>query len=331
MIEVDGGYGEGGGQILRSSLTFSAITGKETRIRGIRVKRPNPGLRAQHLAAVKATSIITSGRLEGAKIGSTEIIFKPGKIKGGRYEFDIGTAGSITLLLQTLIPILIFSNAESYLEVRGGTDVKWSPSIDYFKMLFLELLERRGIRARCEVIRRGYYPKGGGLVRAEVLPSVPRALNFEDRGREKRIWGRLHSNLHEEITKRLIRSIEGIEIDEERSNAISPGIGITLFAEYKRSTLGSCALGERGVRAEKVGRKCQEKLKEEMSSKATLDVHAMDQLIPYISLFGGVAKARELSRHASTNIYVAERFLEKVFKVEGSSEGVIISSKGARL
>ena len=124
MIEVDGRYGEGGGQILRSSLALSVITGEKIRIKGIRAKRPKPGLKPQHLEAVKAVSKIASGKLEGGKIGSTELIFEPGYVRGGRYKFDIGTAGSVTLLLQTVIPLLIFSDEKSILEVRGGTDVR---------------------------------------------------------------------------------------------------------------------------------------------------------------------------------------------------------------
>jgi RNA 3'-phosphate cyclase len=324
MIEVDGGWGEGGGQILRSSLALSAITGQETKIVNIRVRRPNPGLRPQHLMALKAVSKITSGEFSGGSVGSTEIRFKPGYVKGGEYEFDIGTAGSITLLLQTIVPVLMFADRESRLRVRGGTDVEWSPSMDYFRYLFLELLGRNGLRARCEIERRGYYPKGGGSVRAQVQPiQGQRALDFRSRGEQKRIWGRIHSNLRGEVTDRLVRSVKG-EVEVERSDAISPGIGITLFADYGKTILGSCALGERGVRAKEVGRRCWEELKMEIDSKATLDLYAMDQMIPYMGLFGGAGRARELSLHASTNIHVAEIFLGCGFKVEESSGGVFV-------
>ena len=331
MIEVDGRYGEGGGQILRSSLALSVITGEKIRIRGIRAKRPKPGLKPQHLEAVKAVSKIASGKLEGARIGSTELIFEPGYVRGGRYKFDIGTAGSVTLLLQTVIPLLIFSNEKSILEVRGGTDVRWSPSADYFGHVFLALLEKGNIGINFDMVRRGYYPKGCGLVRVEIEPSRARSMNFMGRGPMKKVWGIVHSNLREEITHRLAESIEArAKIEEERSNAISQGIGITLMAEYEETVLGSCLLGERGIRAEDVGRKCSSELEKEMRSGATLDLHALDQLIPYIALFGGAARARKLSGHASTNLYVSEIFLGDIFDIEENLGWISVSSRGSR-
>src|SRR5881396_3860558 len=171
MLEIDGSFGEGGGQILRSCLALSAVMGKEVRIFNIRAGRAEPGLKAQHLTGARALAQICGASSKGLKIGSTELIFNPGRVKAGSFHFDVGTAGSITLVLQTLMPLLPFALGKVEVAITGGTDVKWSPPIDYLRLVTLPLLARMGMQASILVVKRGHYPKGGGIVRLKASPT----------------------------------------------------------------------------------------------------------------------------------------------------------------
>ncbi|MEM4696403.1 MAG: RNA 3'-terminal phosphate cyclase, partial [Desulfurococcaceae archaeon] len=159
-VVIDGSFGEGGGQILRYALSFSALTLKPVRIFNIRAKRDNPGLRPQHLTAVKALAEITKARVIGDRVGSMELYFEPKTRIGGSYRFDIGTAGSVSLVIQAILPTLLFANRSSRVELTGGTDVAWSPPIDYMRFVFLHNLKLMGIEASIELYRRGHYPRG---------------------------------------------------------------------------------------------------------------------------------------------------------------------------
>src|SRR5712664_2950318 len=165
MIEVDGSYGEGGGQVLRTAVALAAVLSKEIHVFNIRAGRADPGLRPQHMTGVKAAAELCSGHLEGLAVGSTDFVFKPGKMKAGNFRFDVGTAGSVTLVLQTLMPMLAFAPGPVQLDIVGGTDVKWSPPIDYLRLGTLPILKKISYHSELELVRRGHYPKGGGLVR----------------------------------------------------------------------------------------------------------------------------------------------------------------------
>ncbi|MCS7099566.1 MAG: RNA 3'-terminal phosphate cyclase, partial [Sulfolobales archaeon] len=168
MLEIDGSFGEGGGQILRTAVALSAITGTDIRVVNIRARRPEPGLKRQHLTGILAAAEMCNAVVEGAQVGSTEVVFKPGSIRGGEYRFDVGTAGSVTLVLQTLLPIAAFADSPVAIEVSGGTDVPWSPPVDYLRYVVKPHLERLGYAFGVELVRRGHYPRGGGLVRVSV-------------------------------------------------------------------------------------------------------------------------------------------------------------------
>jgi RNA 3'-terminal phosphate cyclase (ATP) len=162
VIEIDGSFGEGGGQVLRTAVALSALLGREVHIKNIRAKRPNPGLRAQHMTAVKAVAALCDAETIGLEIESTELSFMPRKIVSGSFKFDVGTAGSISLVLQALMPAGAFSSGGTEFEITGGTDVRWSPTIDYVRFVILPMLSRLGYAAELKLIRRGHYPKGGG-------------------------------------------------------------------------------------------------------------------------------------------------------------------------
>lgn len=320
MLEIDGSYGEGGGQIIRTSIALSTLTGTPVRIFNIRVSRPKPGLAAQHRKAIETAASICGAEVGGLAIGSREITYVPGKPAGGFFSIDIGTAGSITLLLQCLMPAALNLDSPLELRIRGGTDVEWSPSVDYLKNVTLPALSRMGYRCCIELIARGYYPVGGGIVRARIQPSVLEKVSFEAPAPRK-VRGISHSSgLPAHVTQRQAASAAGLlseagiehEISEETAKYTSTGSGITLWC----GAAGSCSYGRRGKPAEEVGRDAAESIIREIQRGAGVDVHLADQLIPYMALArGGSFTARELSMHTKTNIWVTEQFLDVKFRI----------------
>jgi RNA 3'-terminal phosphate cyclase (ATP) len=320
MLEIDGSYGEGGGQLVRTAVALSAVTGNGIRITKIRKNRPNPGLKQQHLKALETAARICEAQVSGLFPGSTELSFTPVEIKGGKYEIDIGTAGSITLLLQCLMPALPFAKEKVELTIRGGTDVAWSPTIDYLQQVTLKALEQLGYAGRTVLNEHGYYPKGGGEVSAIFEPC--RLQGFHFLKEEEEIRGISHaSNLPAHVPLRQaegarIRLLEAgypSQIETKFLKAFSTGSGITLWAGYH----GGSALGERGLPAEKVGEYAAEEIIPEIRTEASVDIHLADQLIPYMALAGDSSyTVRELSLHTKTNIWAVEQFLDVKFRIE---------------
>lgn len=323
MIEIDGSYGEGGGQIVRTSVALSAVTGKSVLIKKIRQGRPKPGLAAQHAQAIRALGQICNAEIKGAEPGSSEVLFCPQEICGGNRRVEIGTAGSVTLLMQCLLPALLHAEKRTSLHVQGGTDVQWSPSVDYFRNVFLPALSFFGGRAGLQLLRRGYYPRGQGEVLLEVEPShlKPAHISYEPfNPAQNRIMGISHcSNLPQHVAERQAASaIERLqkagyeaEIAQETGRLASTGSGITLWTAGK----GASSLGERGLPAEKVGRRAAEEMVRELESPAAVDAHLADQLIPYLALAGGSFTVSEISLHTKTNIWTAGHFLEAKFEI----------------
>jgi RNA 3'-terminal phosphate cyclase (ATP) len=328
MIEIDGSYGEGGGQIVRTSVALSAVTGMPVHITRIRQGRPRPGLAPQHVQAISALAKLCRAKTAGVTPRSTEISFLPGDICPGDYRVDIGTAGSVTLLMQCLLPAMLRADAAISLEVTGGTDVSWSPTIDYFSNVFLPALSKFGAKVNLTLRRRGYYPQGQGLVLLQVKPGSLKAADFTPEV-SGTIAGRSHcSNLPEHVALRQAEAAAsclleaGYEsvVDKEVLSLPSVGSGISLWHGHK----GGSALGKRGLPAEKVGRTAAQEIITELKSPCSVDVHLADQLIPYLALAGGSFTVREISMHARTNIGTAGHFLERkisiaeagVFKVE---------------
>ena len=320
MLEIDGSYGEGGGQLVRTAVALSAVTGKEIRVTNIRRNRPNPGLKQQHLKALEVTASICEARVSGLFPGSTELSFAPVEIKGGKYDIDIGTAGSITLLLQCIMPALPFAKEKVELTVRGGTDVAWAPTVDYLQQVTFRALERLGYAGNVTLKERGYYPKGGGKVSAFFEPC--RLSGFHFLKEEEEIKGISHaSNLPahvplrqaEAASARLLEAGYSSQIETQSFEDFSTGSGITLWAGY----IGGSALGERGLPAEKVGKRAAEEVITELRARASVDMHLADQLIPYMALAGNSSyTVREISPHAATNIWVTEQFLDVKFRIE---------------
>ena len=319
MIEIDGSMGEGGGQILRTSVALAAILGVPLRIYNIRAKRRNPGLRPQHLNAVRAIAALSQGRLEGDRVGSMEIRFWPGRIRGGSIEVDIGTAGSISLVLQAMLPVMAYAESPVRVRIRGGTDVPMAPPIDYVREVLARLLERLGYRIMVRLYRRGHYPRGGGLVEVEV-PDPPRGfrpVSFMDRGRMLGVYGRSHAvRLPAHVAERQARAAVSvirrrlgvepvIEVESYRPGEdphLGPGSGIVVWALFEETVMGGDSLGERGKRAEVVGEEAAMRLVEDIETGASLDRHASDMIPVYLALSGGVARVygARLTTHTKT-------------------------------
>jgi RNA 3'-terminal phosphate cyclase (GTP) len=331
MILVDGSYLEGGGQIIRTSIALSAITGKSCKIINIRIGRKNPGLQAQHLKGVEAAAKICNAELKNAKIGSTEIEFFPKKINGGKISIDVGTAGSIMLVMQTIVPICLYADKESVLEITGGTDVNWSPSIHYFKNIFLNSLELLGMQRECDfdlkIARYGFYPKGGGIITFKIKPFRSfKKLDLVKRGELKRID--IISVASEELKRKSVaeRQIDGAEkilgrIERKQAiyeKTLSVGSSIHMHAHFENCKMGASSLGELGKKSELIGEECALNLKKQIDSKACFDEWMADQILPYMALSGDSRiSVAEITDHCKTNIWVIEKFLPVKFEING--------------
>jgi RNA 3'-terminal phosphate cyclase (ATP) len=279
----------------------------------------------QHLHSVKAVAQLSQAEIKGLEIGSTELFFYPRLIKGGNFRVDVGTAGSISLILQTFMIPAFCAKKPVKITVRGGTDVLWSPPIDYLKNVTLPILELMGCQASLNVFKRGYYPPGGGEVQMEITPAQIKPIKLE-KLKIGQIGGISHaSNLPLHIATRQKEAAEKIlkkegysaNIKVENSqNALSPGTGLVLWTE-NGSRVGGSSLGERGKRAEKVGEEAANNLLDHINSGAPLDCHMADQIIPYIALAGdSQVKVSELTCHALTNLEIAKKLTGTDFSVE---------------
>jgi RNA 3'-terminal phosphate cyclase (ATP) len=326
-MKLDGSYGEGGGQILRNAVALSAVTGEPVEINNIRKIRPKPGLSAQHVKAIESAAALCDGKVSGCALHSTTITFTPGKIKGGLHDIDIGTAGSITLLLQCLMPIALHSPGMVKFKISGGTDVSWSPTIDYMRFVTLSAFSRMGYDCLIRLVRRGYYPRGGGCVEAAITPAKLKRTVFENNACDF-VQGISHSsNLPVHVAQRQASSAQKLlqqegydsRVTVETGNNLSTGSGLTLWC----GCAGGSALGKPGLPAEKVGSLAAEAVLSELKSKAGVDVYLADQLIPYMALAGGGSfTTRSISLHTMTNIWVTEQFLDVKFNIQKMETGL---------
>ena len=334
MIEIDGSFGEGGGQIVRTSVALSALTGKPFRIFNIRSKRNPPGLKAQHLNAVKAVAELCNADVTNLSLGSEEFEFFPKDIESKELDIDIGTAGATTLVLHALLPAALHSKKKVKFRIRGGTNNFMAPPIDNVLLVFLPMLRKFGAKVNCTLAKRGYYPKGGGEILVEVLPSNLKTFELVNRGKLMQVMGIANASRQLEkakvaeresksASKKLI-GIKKVEIKSEYCNTLSVGTSISLAAEFENTILGADSFGKLRKPAEKVGEECAESLLKEISSKSCADVHIVDQLVPYLALWGGTIKVENLSSHAKTNMWVAEKFLPVKFIIK---ENEIICKK----
>jgi len=334
MIDVDGSLGEGGGQILRTAVVLASVLVKDVRVSKIRAGRSQPGIMAQHLAGVKAAAQLCQASLEGAVVGSSQLEYRPGRAKGGSFRFDVGTAGSVTLVLQVLMPVLAFAPEPSETQVTGGTDVRWSPPTDYLQLVTLPCLRRMGYDADLTLVRRGHYPRGGGEVHFSSTPATClRGLVGADGGEMARIEGVSHATgLPQHVAERQAVAVEKILAERglpipnitldysQPSLSLSPGSGVVLCGTREDgAVLGADGLGERGKPAEEVGVEAGRRLIEEAESGAFLDRHMGDMIVPYMALAEGVSEVSvsQITQHTLTNVRVAELLAGVQFHVQG--------------
>jgi len=313
LITLDGSHGEGGGQILRTALTLSAVTGQPFAMTRIRAGRVQPGLRPQHVAAVRAAAMACGARVGGAFEGSPDLRFAPGAISGGEFRFEIGTAGAVTLVLQTLLPILAAAGVEGRVEVTGGTHVPRSPSYHFLARHWLPMVQRIGLNASLGLVRAGFYPRGGGEARADVLPgSQGGTLSLEARGRlvgirglsgAGRLRGEVARRQRDGAQERLWeqRRLEA-EWDVIDVPAASPGSFLLLEAVFEHGRAAFGSLGEKRVKAEVLGDRTARRLLGFLDSDGAVDPHLADQLaVPLaVSRQGGRISTTEVTGHLET-------------------------------
>ena len=328
MIEIDGAHGEAGGQLVRTAIGLSCVTGKPVRIFNIRKGRPVPGLKNQHLKGIEAAAKLCQAKVNGLKIGSKEIEFNPGKMDGEKISIDVGTAGSATLVLQTLMIPAAVAEKELIFEITGGTHVPWSPTTGYFRHVFCEFLGKMGVDVESETLAYGFYPKGGGKLMVMTKPSsVLIPINLVSRG--KHVFTEGWSSASKDLVKSRVaeRQMEAAEkvlgpIKESIKYvpSLSTGSAITLASFFGNCFLGASCIGERRKSAENVGKEAASLLKKNLDSGACLDEWMADQILPYMALAKGkseVAVSR-ITEHAKTNMSVIERFLPVKFKSKGN-------------
>jgi RNA 3'-phosphate cyclase len=348
MLKLDGSYLEGGGQIVRTALALSVLTQKAFTINNIRANRPDKGLKNQHLHCIRAVRDLCNGVAENAQLGSSEIIFYPRPIlKGKEMVIDIQTAGSITLLLQSILLPCIFSGKKFLITVKGGTDVAWSPQIDYCTHVLFPHFLRYG-KGSLTLQKRGYYPKGQGEVIVDIKKKIEyneirtgvaavKPLFLVEKGTLVKIAGISHASANLATSRVAERQAHAatvhlqkwkvpIEIVSSYTQTASPGSGITVWAIFTGADqdvdfidpvrVGADLLGEERKSAEVVGEECATKLNTTLTSGAPIDAHLADNIIPLLGIVGGEIAVEKMTDHTRTNIYVTEQFLDVTFMVD---------------
>lgn len=331
MLHLDGSYGEGGGQILRTSLSLAAITGRPIQIDRIRAKRAKPGLAIQHLTGVRAIATLCQAKVTGDRVGSTQLEFIPKQpVQARQYTFDVaetlgsGSAGAVTLILQTILLPLALAAGESIVTLKGGTFVPWSPPASYIEQVYLPCLQQMGIQATVNVKAWGWYPRGGGELQLQISGNSGgvaslRGIHLLERGNLQQVRGlAIATELPSHIPQRMASQAENLltqaqlkaQVKPLRERGIGPGTGIFLMAEYDHARAGFGTIGRIGLPAEQVAANATQELLAFHATGAPVDVHLADQLLLPAALASQMSQYRvaEISTHLITNAWVIEQF-----------------------
>ena len=335
MVRIDGSAGEGGGQMLRSALSLSLATGKAFRMENIRAKREKSGLLRQHLTAVHAASEVGSAQVEGATLGSKTLTFIPGSVRSGSYHFAVGTAGSSTLVFQTILPALMTASGRSEVTIEGGTHNMQAPPLDFLQKVFLPVVNRLGPQIEIRLEKYGFYPAGGGCFTATVEP-CERLSSFEllERGEiEHRSAVAIVANLARSIAQREIDTVakllnwdaECTQIVETK-NSVGPGNIVLIELSSSNFTEVFCGFGRIGASAESVASEAVDAARSYLVSEAAAGEHLTDQLLlPFALAGGGSFSAVTLNMHAKTNMEIIRKFLPIRFEVVEQEKRVCVS------
>ena len=341
LVSIDGSMGEGGGQVLRAALALSAIMEADLKITNIRANRDPPGLKAQHAAAVRAVGELCSAQIEGAEVGSSELRFKPDVLRGGSYKFDVGTAGSVALVLQAALPAAIRSGERVEMKVIGGTEVPRAPTFDYFQRVLGPVVKGLGANVSIELGRRGFFPKGGGEVRVLVEPSGG-IKPFAPEGNQPKplvhgiiVNSGLPEGIIDRTRKSLLQAMRGVrlgKIDVDHVESPSQGISATVWCERRGGALGSSGVGSRGYSAEDLGRDTAMPLVHALQAGADVDGHLLDQVLLYCVMATGRSSFTfdRMTSHAQTLLDVAREFTNFRYEIsrDGRRQRVVVDGEG---
>lgn len=333
MIEIDGSHGEGGGQVLRTSLSLACVKGIGVRIKNIRAGREKGGLGMQHLAVANALAKICGAKMQGANLGSSQLEFEPGEIIGGKYEFDIGSAGSVTLLAQALLPVLCSAKKESEITIVGGTHVRGAPFFDYFENVFLGCAKKFKVDANVQMQNAGFYPKGGGKIMLWARPSKIRPCAILGQWEEKtrcRIYScglpaHVASVEEGELLAQFKAKEKILQVAHAGCAAQCAANAIALW----KGGIGACCLGERGKKAKQVALEAAQKYFAEEESGCAVDSHCADQLLLYMAGANGECsvKTSKISMHAATNMEIIRKICGTEFEIKKEGGAHVITSR----
>lgn len=338
MNILDGG--EGGGQLVRTALALSAVTGEPFRMRHVRRARANPGLQAQHCAAIEAVAAVCNAETNGVEVGSESFTFEPGEdvgedeteedlVVGGSVSVEVGTAGSVPLVFDALLPVAVALEEPFTARLEGGTDAKWAPPFDYFRHVKLPALQDHGVDASVNLSRRGFYPRGGGRAELTIEPSTLEPFDFAERGDRESLTAYSvaeESLAEDDVAERQADAAPAdADVNTEYVEADCSGSAFVLTAEYGGSRAGFAELGEMGVEAETVGENAVERFEAFEDGDAAVDEYLADQLLPFVALAGGEIRAPAVTTHVETSIALLEEFGYEV-SVEDDGDDVLLSA-----
>jgi len=344
VLKIDGSFGEGGGQILRSAVSLSAITGKAIEVINIRSKRHNPGLAPQHASAIKIIADLFHARVENLRVGSDWIRFIPiyDKFENSYIKMDVGTAGSIPLILQTVIPAVSLSDHSLSIQITGGTDVRMSPTVDYLRYIVREAYRTVGIKFSVDILKRGYYPKGGGIVHADISPCKrPNTFDFLSTHRMEPRIANVSCHLPKHVAERQISSallkLEKNDIhcrsySSSYETSLSPGSSILVYSKSDFGPyIGGDSIGELGKPAEKVGEEAAERFLESYQSDVAVDVFLADMLVIPLSLSKGRSRYRigRVTNHLKTNLQIVSQLVKCRYQIEPVENYFIVNIEGS--
>ncbi|WP_336036951.1 RNA 3'-terminal phosphate cyclase [Halobacterium yunchengense] len=335
MNILDGG--DGGGQLVRTALSLSAVTGEPFRMRHVRRARANPGLQAQHCAAIEAVAAACDAATTGVEVGSESFTFEPGeadveddeRVLGGSVAVEVGTAGSVPLVFDALLPVAVALEEAFTARLEGGTDAKWAPPFDYFRHVKLPLLRAHGLEADATLDRRGFYPRGGGEATLTVEPSTLASVELTERGDRESLtaYSVAEESMadDEEAERQADAAPEAADVRTSYEPADCTGSAFVLAAEYEHSRAGFAALGEMGREPEAVGADAVERFEAFEDGDAAVDEYLADQLLPYVALAGGEIRAPAVTTHVETCVSLLEDFGYDV-AVEPDGDTVLLSA-----